>query len=299
MQHSIQKKIKIYLSKTYVYIIKSLPISLGTKLAIDHRIRFGFWPNLKNPNEFSEKQIWRMVFDKRDILSFTCDKQAMKDYVSKKIPTLNIPNTYWLGKDLNKIIKHTSQFDLDKGWVLKPNHGSGDYIIGKGIPIISKHKIKNWMTTYGSLRTSGFGGWAYSKARKLYILEELIGNGKSALFDYKFYIFSGKFAALQLITGRDSHKKRYFLNHKWEILHSVEDPLGIYLPPAPPNFKEMIEIAEILGSDFDFIRIDLYYDNGKIWFSELTPYPSTMRSSRSNELNKLFGELWILPKSHS
>lgn len=293
---SLIKRLKYKLAKVYVYIIKSIPVSLDKKLAIDHKIRFGHWPNLTNPETFLEKQIWRAAFDRRDCIAFTCDKQAMKDYAKSKVPNINIPKTYFLGAEVGDIFSEVPESILEKGWVLKPNHGSGDYIIGKGRYNLSSDDVKGWMEPYGSKKTAGWGGWAYSQARRLYILEELIGKGDVNLFDYKFYIFGGKFASLQLITGRGGVKRRYFLDADWNILHSVEDPLGDYLPECPEAFNRMIGVAEKLGDAYDFIRVDLYYNDGEIWFSELTPYPSTMKSSRSEQLNKMFGDLWILPK---
>ena len=37
----------------------------------------------------------------------------------------------------------------------------------------------------------------------------------------------------------------------------------------------MKKVAEELSSDFPFVRVDLYNVNGKIYFGELTFYPSS------------------------
>jgi len=42
---------------------------------------------------------------------------------------------------------------------------------------------------------------------------------------------------------------------------------------VPSNYKEMIRVAESLAAGFDFIRVDLYNIENKIFFGELTPYP--------------------------
>ena len=38
----------------------------------------------------------------------------------------------------------------------------------------------------------------------------------------------------------------------------------------PKKLKEMIEISKKLSSDFDYVRVDLYEVEGKIYFGELT-----------------------------
>src|SRR5690606_22442821 len=115
------------------------------------------------------------------------------------------------------------------GWVLKPNHGSGHVKVGWGQPTLRNKDISSWWRTYGSVGTSGWGGWAYSQAKKLIFLEELIGTGKEDLIDYKFYVFRGVCPLVQVITGRAGIKRRYLLDLEWRLLYSAEDPLGQYL----------------------------------------------------------------------
>ena len=43
----------------------------------------------------------------------------------------------------------------------------------------------------------------------------------------------------------------------------------------PEGLDEMIKIANILASDFPFVRVDLYWVNLKVIFGELTFYPWT------------------------
>ena len=37
----------------------------------------------------------------------------------------------------------------------------------------------------------------------------------------------------------------------------------------------MLEISKILSADFDFVRVDLYDINGKVYFGELTFSPAS------------------------
>ena len=44
--------------------------------------------------------------------------------------------------------------------------------------------------------------------------------------------------------------------------------------PKPKNLKKMLEIVSDLSKEFPFVRVDLYNDNGKIIFGELTFTPA-------------------------
>lgn len=46
------------------------------------------------------------------------------------------------------------------------------------------------------------------------------------------------------------------------------------LPPKPITFDRMVDVARQLSAGLDFIRVDLYEVKGKIYFSELTFFPS-------------------------
>jgi hypothetical protein len=43
--------------------------------------------------------------------------------------------------------------------------------------------------------------------------------------------------------------------------------------PEPRHLADMLRIAEILGKDMDFVRVDLYDTERKIYFGEITTTP--------------------------
>jgi len=57
--------------------------------------------------------------------------------------------------------------------------------------------------------------------------------------------------------------------------------------------KVVIELA----NSFPFVRVDLYNVQGKIYFGEMTFYPSDARKEYiPDKYNKIFGEYIVLPK---
>lgn len=75
----------------------------------------------------------------------------------------------------------------------------------------------------------------------------------------------------------------------------MEKPL-----PKPSCFEKMIEIAEKIGSSFDFVRVDLYCEANKVFFGEATFYPSSGYPPLSPEIwDSKFGEPWnVLSPNH-
>ena len=53
-----------------------------------------------------------------------------------------------------------------------------------------------------------------------------------------------------------------------QFLHPPGD-----LVPAPANLAEMIDSAERIAGDLDFIRVDLYNVGGEIYLGEAAAYP--------------------------
>ena len=65
----------------------------------------------------------------------------------------------------------------------------------------------------------------------------------------------------------------------------------------PGNWDEMIRIAEILSKDFPQVRIDLYNQDGRIWFGEMTFYDNSgYIKFTPDKFDYKLGELFVLPE---
>jgi hypothetical protein len=61
----------------------------------------------------------------------------------------------------------------------------------------------------------------------------------------------------------------------------------------------MITLAERLGRDTDFVRVDLYDVDGRIVFGELTSFPAGGDSPFFPEsFNEEFGRQWTVPRRY-
>ena len=63
----------------------------------------------------------------------------------------------------------------------------------------------------------------------------------------------------------------------------------------PKRFEELVALAECLGKDFDYLRVDMYDADDSIWVGELTLYSlSGLTPFTPDEADKLIGSYWSL-----
>jgi hypothetical protein len=192
----------------------------------------------------------------------------MKEYV-RDIPGLLVPRTLWVGDNVQEL----ENAELPENWVLKPNHRSGVVYFGHGRPDIASlmSTTKEWSR---SAQSEDYYEWAYSKARPVLLVEELLGEPGSPPADYKFFVFAGEVATVQVDVGRRTmHQSRRFYRSDWSPLEVLYYRPLAPIETAPVNLEEMNSVAKAIGHPFDFMRVDLYSINGATVFGEMTPYP--------------------------
>jgi hypothetical protein len=256
------------------------------------RGRHGYWPPVLHPQTFVEKVNWRISFDRRPELAFTCDKLAMKEHARRRAPDLvRVPETYWSGRDLAELVG----VDLPDHWVLKPNHASQLVHIGAGRPDLAQLKelTADWATTdYYDFAYE----WAYRRARRCLLVEEFIGEPGQVPADLKVYVSDGVPRVVGVHTDRATQHRVSFHSPDWEWLPwAPSDEAG---PPAPrpDRLVEMLEAASALAAGYDMMRVDFYEHAGELWFGELTPYPGAGLRRPTADFNRVLGAAWTLPR---
>jgi hypothetical protein len=269
--------------------IRGLPLT--TRRRILYALNQQNWLHLNPPKTFNEKVNWRIINDRRPLIGSTCDKLKAKEYAASL--GVHAPHTIWSGVDLSELESR----DLPEHWVLKPNHRTGLVHMGQDRPDIAELRrlTRGWLDEKG---WSGLGEWAYSQARRCYVLEKRLGQPGQDLPDYKFFVFAGKVEMVQVDTDRHTNHRRRLYTRDWSPLDVVLNYPLAPIQPQPRTFGAMLTAAEKLGDGFDdFIRVDLYEDGDTVWFGELSPYPGGGKERfSSRDLNLHLGELWSLPK---
>lgn len=267
---------------------------LHQKIYMYSRLRY--WPHISNPRSFNEKILHRKLYTNENIYSTIEDKWEVREYVRKKVGSDILPELYHVAEDPNDIPFSS----LPDQYVVKPTHLSGPVIIVEESSSVDTNQIlkksEEWLNSeYGRVK----GEYWYSRIKPRIIVEEYINADRQvAPIDFKFYVFHGKVEYIHVTLNRyndDRKTIRTFYDRNWNIVdvkkRYVDKGEAI---PKPDQLEEMIDIAEQLGDDFDFIRIDLYSpDDQYIVFGEMT----VAEGSGGNpfepvEFDFMLGSLW-------
>lgn len=243
-----------------------------SNVSLIYKLKTGKKLNLNSPRTFNEKLQWLKVFDQNPRYTTLVDKISAKELVAKLIGQEHI--VPMLGQwNRPEDIEYDT---LPISFVLKCNHDQGSVVLVKDKNSLDIEKTSKFLCShlkrdnYFTTREPGYKGIH----AKVFAEEYLGGNIK----DYKFYCFNGvpKFLYVgQGLTVDHSLKIDYF-DMDWKPMpfyRTDYERLGNV--PKPEHFEEMKEIAVILSSGTPFVRIDLFEENDKVYFSEFTLCPAS------------------------
>lgn len=261
--------------------------------------KFGYKLDLDNPQTFNEKLNWMKLYWHNPLLTKCIDKYIVRQYLT------DIGYGYLL-TDLYGVYNDIDEVDFKKlpnQFVLKMNNGSGCNIICKNKNNLNINEIKrkfkremkrNYYYTYGE--------WGYKNIKPKIICEELIhtDDGKPPK-DYKIFCFHGKPYYLYMASDRVDHQTKFdFYTIDWEWI-----PVKNHYPNAgdvlerPECLEEMLDLARKLSKPFPEVRLDFYYENGKIIFGEFTFYHmSAFTPFDPYEFDIEMGSKFELPKKY-
>jgi len=270
------------------YLYRRLPARY--ERALVYHSAYGRVPRLPDARLWSEKINLRILFDRRPVIAMMADKLAARAHVHAVLPALRMPELLWSGTDLSRL----AGAGLPDRWVLKPNHRSGDVYFGRGpaTDLASLEKATaGWLDEYGGY----YFEWAYSRARRLLLVEEMLGDGAEAPDDYKLYAFDGRVVFVQHDYSRFSdHAQRYY-TPQWQPVHVCSVMPEAPLRPPPAALEEMLAAAGALSKGIDFVRIDFYDVGGVAYFGELTAYPGSGLTQFEPASDAELGDAWVLP----
>ena len=227
----------------------------------------------KNPITFNEKVQFRKLYDKNPLYSICADKYRVREYVKNKIGEEYLIPLYLVTDKLTE-----EQWDeLPNQFVAKANHNSGPVQIVKDKTKANKKEIIRELNNqlkldYGILSMEKY----YSDIPRKIIVEKFLkDNERTMLQDIKVHCFN------------DGKKRKYFFDlcsresvngevlsilydENWKNLKVTAGNLDYRDYEKPKNLEKLAEIVKKLSEDFDYVRVDLYDINEKIYFGELT-----------------------------
>ncbi|MBE6594443.1 MAG: carbonic anhydrase [Ruminococcaceae bacterium] len=279
-------------------MLRFIPDSI--MLPLQYQMKLGRKLNLKNPRRFTEKLQQYKMYYRNPVMHQCVDKYLVRDYVkSKGLENILIP-----------LIAHYNSIDevewnkLPNQFVMKTTHGGG----GLNVLVCQDKERLNFDDVRQKLsfknkpvKTNTLGReWAYYGLQPGLVVEELLTNKENpaaGMNDYKIFCYDGVPKYIVVDVDRYIGHKRNFYDSEWNNLHIGSDcPASDRKIEKPIGFDHMMEIAAKLSEGFPFVRVDLYNNDGEIYFGELTFYPwSGYVQFDPDEFDGKLGESFVLP----
>ncbi len=287
---------------------KALPY--WTLLILGHIKVHGRLPNLLRPKTMSEKILCRSLFDRRPIFATIVDKAEVRSYVAERLGSDVLTTLYHLTDDADSIPFDT----LPAQFVVKPTHGSGWVRVVRDKSTLDRAELvatcKDWL--HRSYYKEAFEP-IYKDIKPRIMVEEYIDDGCGIVpADYKLFVFHGRVHVIEVphpsaVVGcKPGEAGSALYTREWKRL-PVKGVLASYCnknarkesrwidcnTPAPPHLASMLEAAEVLGQEWDFIRVDFYDTPKKFYFGEITLTPAAGRERfEPVEHDHRLGSLW-------
>ncbi len=249
--------------------------------------RHGRLPDLDRPTLFTELVQCRKLAGRNAFISSLIDKVRVKKFVEIKLGADWLIPTLWSG------VEPPTKSEWQYPFIVKSGHGCNQYAV--------IHSLDDWnmvMPRARSWLSKPYGKWLdeqyYADVAPAIIIEPFIGKHGQLPIDYKFYVFGGKVAFVQVHVDRATHHRWRLFDLEWNCL-SLRN-CDIIEPPA--SLHAMIEAAQTLANGIDFVRVDFYEIDGKPLFGEMTFYPgSGLDPFDPPEIDAIMGELWLNAKT--
>lgn len=248
-------------------------------LELRWQLKMGCRLDLDNPLSFNEKIQWLKLYDRKPIYHTMVDKAAAKDYVAAIIGEEHIIPTLGVYDRVCDIPWDT----LPSSFVLKCTHDSGGIVICRDKSSLdicgASRKLRTALKTDFWFRDRE---WSYKGVKPRIICEQYMEDPsqKNGLINYKFFCMNGKPEFLYISAWMEDHCAA-------RISFAGLD--GVELPfrrtdyrnfegklPISAHFEDMKSLVAKLAASVGnpFVRVDMYEIQGRIYFGELTFYPT-------------------------
>ncbi len=252
------------------------------RVQLAYLCRHGRIVRLAAPGLFTELVQHRKLYDRDPRFPRLADKVTAKEEVAAILGREWIIPTLWHGTALPE------RPDWPLPFVLKSRHGCNQRVFVRSPPQDwerLRRRASRWVA-----RRYGYwlDEWLYTGIEPGLLIEPFVGADGALPIDYKLFVFGGHVAFVQVHLERETAHRWIMLDREWRQLTASGDA-----PPRPNSMSAMIQAAEALARDFDFVRVDFYEVAGQPKFGEMTFYPgSGLYRLNPRELDAEMGALW-------
>lgn len=214
----------------------------------------------------------RATEDDLVLRSFTSDKEFAKTYIrgllgdDLAVPTLGV-------------IRDAGQIDgyrFPSNSVVKPTHMSGQVVfVGPDgrVSEAERSRMKVWMTQNFGVMT---GERHYLRLRAKIIIEPWLKLNGDFCDDFKLHVYRGEVRLVEVAVERINNENKYlYFDRNWGRLNFISRDYEPLLPSPgaqeqqkahvkrPELFSKMLAVAEAIGRQLEYVRVDLYTDRGQ------------------------------------
>ena len=259
---------------TYRAFLNGFARFFGSKNAklFDARFRYGRRLDIEKPRTLADKISWIELNADEELMARCTDKYALRDYVANLgaenilIPLCGGP---WSSVEEIDISAFPDKF------VLKATHGCEmNYICMDRTRLDVDDMISHAHQWLAADYPRACVEPHYKLIPRRIYAEEYVG-GLDDVIDYKFHCLNGVPSFVLTCSNREESLKLNLYDLEWKPIEGLRGSMKNEREiPKPSGFDTMLEIAKSLSADFDFVRVDLYEAEGKVYFGELTFSPA-------------------------
>lgn len=179
-----------------------------------------------------------------------------------------------------------NQEDISSNCLIKASHGSGwniDMANERNINKI-KNKLNIWNKTYS------FTEKQYIDIKPQFFIEEKINDNLIGITGKAIVWMIRCIRGIPISIGVKYNNIQNIYDTDFNLIGDNKLPIIIN---KPSNLERILEISRILSKDFEFVRMDFYLGNDKIYFSEYTFTPNNGMQTFPIEMEMELGKLWI------
>ena len=289
-------------------------------LFLSHLKTIYYRTTVKPTDDFDKNVIYKMIWDRREILKTYNDKVKSLEHVKDLIPNVKYPRRYYETDSIEKV----DWSSLPEQFACKASHGSGGIILihkkapsGNSLPMNSKKfgwrrleiqpkdfdsklASKIYQHLMKSTYAQGFNRrkpeWGYWFPEPKLIIEEFLSLKGELPPRIECNVIDGE---VRIVIANDLTFSKL---NTYEITRYVS-----YTPSRPTSFKtfaqelqvseesieELVKNSIIISGDCDYLRVDWLLADGGFFFNEITPYSGGGNLRREDDLEYVFlSNMW-------
>jgi TupA-like ATPgrasp len=237
------------------------------------RAKLGYDGDFEHPKSYQEKIQFRKIYGNHSFYALVADKYRVRDYVAERVGAERLIPLLGVYDRLQ-----ASDFEtLPQQFIIKANHGSKWNQIVRDRSALD---VGETVRHFNRLRRRRFG-WRggerhYNFIEPKILIEELLQCEGAPPWEYNFFCFNGPVGFdydYAVERPPDSGAFAVIDSDGRVVLNQDLSAEEMTRYARPSNFHEMLAVATALAADFDFVRVDLYNVNGRVYFGELTCTP--------------------------